>query len=179
MANRNLTTERLNLRPVQREDVEVVFRGLSNPQVIKYYGISCLTMEAAHQQMDWYRQLEVEGSGQFWLVQQKNEMPIGVAGYYFHHPVHRKAEIGAWLQPEFWRMGFMTEAVGAIMRYMRQEKQIHRIEGFIEPANEASLQLVRKLDFVLEGTLRDCEWKENRFIDLHVFANLPSDTKKQ
>jgi len=179
MTNRILTTDRLMLRPVKNEDIDFIFQGLSNPKVIQYYGISCSNLDAAHAQIEWYRQIEVAGSGQFWLLQQADEQPIGVAGYYYHHPVHRKAEIGAWLLPEFWRMGFMSEAVSAIIRYMRKEKQIHRIEGFIEPGNEASEQLVRKLGFVFEGTLRECEWKAERFIDLQVFANLPSDTKKQ
>lgn len=178
MSNRILTTHRLMVRPVTKEDVDFVFLGLSNPKVVQYYGISCPTLEAAHAQIDWYHQIEVAGSGQFWLLQRTNEQPIGVAGYYYHHPTHRKAEIGAWLLPEFWKMGYMTEAVTAIIDYMRKEKQIHRIEGFIEPGNEASEQLVRKLGFAFEGTLRECEWKTNRFIDLNLYANLPLDIKK-
>ena len=46
-----LKTERLLLRQFADTDLENVFKGLSHPKVIKYYGVNYQTLEATKEQM--------------------------------------------------------------------------------------------------------------------------------
>lgn len=41
-----IKTDRLLLRQFVESDLENVFNGLSHPDIIKYYGVSYLTLEA-------------------------------------------------------------------------------------------------------------------------------------
>lgn len=43
----------VRLRQVLPADQQKVFEGLSNPIVIKHYGVSYTTFEATTKQMDW------------------------------------------------------------------------------------------------------------------------------
>ena len=47
--------------------------------------------------------------------------------------------------------GYMSEGLALVLRYAFTELRLHRLEASIQPANEASLGLVRRLGFRQEG----------------------------
>ena len=47
--------------------------------------------------------------------------------------------------------GYMTEGLGLVVRYSFEQLRLHRLEASIQPANHASLNLVRRLGFRREG----------------------------
>jgi len=51
--------------------------------------------------------------------------------------------------------GLMTEALQVLVRFMFEERGIHRIEASYAPTNERSGQLLRRLGFTVEGYSRD------------------------
>ena len=53
-----LESERVLLRQFVDSDLENVFKGLSHPDIIKYYGISFNSLEATKEQMTWFGDLE-------------------------------------------------------------------------------------------------------------------------
>ena len=63
-----IKTERLLLRQFEETDLENVFKGLSHPDIIKYYGVSYDSLEATKAQMKFLFYLESEGRGICWAV---------------------------------------------------------------------------------------------------------------
>ena len=63
-------------------------------------------------------------------------------------------EIGYWIRANRVGEGLCTEATAALTRVGFELCEIERIEIRVDPANEASLAIPRKLGFVEEGTLR-------------------------
>jgi RimJ/RimL family protein N-acetyltransferase len=63
-------------------------------------------------------------------------------------------EIGYWMRANATRQGYMTEATAALTRVGFEVCAADRIEIRIEPRNEASLGVPRKLGFGEEATLR-------------------------
>jgi RimJ/RimL family protein N-acetyltransferase len=63
-------------------------------------------------------------------------------------------EIGYWMRASATRRGFMTESTTALTRVGFEVCAADRIEIRIEPGNEASLGIPRKLGFAEEATLR-------------------------
>ena len=63
-------------------------------------------------------------------------------------------EIGYWIRASRARRGFATEAAASLTRVALAIDGIERVEVRVDPANEASLAIPRKLGFVEEGTLR-------------------------
>ncbi|MDF5756082.1 GNAT family N-acetyltransferase [Spongiactinospora sp. TRM90649] len=47
--------------------------------------------------------------------------------------------------------GYMTEGLGMVVRYAFHQLRLHRLEAQIQPDNQASLALVRRLGFHYEG----------------------------
>ena len=58
-----MNSERLLLRQIVQEDIHDIFKGLSHPEVIKYYGVSYKTLEETQEQIDWYKGLEENETG--------------------------------------------------------------------------------------------------------------------
>jgi len=63
-------------------------------------------------------------------------------------------EIGYWIRASRVGQGFATEATAALTRVGFELCDVGRIELRVDPANEASLAIPRKLGFVEEGTMR-------------------------
>lgn len=63
-----LKTERLLLRKIQQDDIQNIYNGLSNTEVIRYYGISFDTLEATEEQMIWFKNLEETETGIWWAI---------------------------------------------------------------------------------------------------------------
>lgn len=168
-----LQTERLLLKEIDARDQPFVFEGLSHPQVIPFYGVQYKTLEATKEQMDWYRNLQETGTGVAWKIVSKDTgKAMGVVCIYLYKPEHNKAEIGLWLLPAYWGRGYAREAFDSAVQYWKNEKKLHRVEGFIEEGNEASKNLVESAGFSYEGTMKDCEIKNGNYISLMIYAKI-------
>ena len=62
-------------------------------------------------------------------------------------------EFGYTIFPEYRRMGFASEAAGALMQWATHEHGVRRFVVSISPANEASLRLARKFGLRKVGTV--------------------------
>ncbi|HSI75090.1 MAG TPA: GNAT family N-acetyltransferase [Lunatimonas sp.] len=168
-----LKTERLLLRQIVDGDLENIFKGLSHPDVIRYYGVSYDTLEGTKDQMKFFSDLQATEEGIWWAVCSVDDLTFyGSTGFNNLIKAHKKAEIGCWLLPEYWGRGIMPEAMQLILNYGFTDLGLHRIEGFVETENKNCKKALEKLNFQLEGTMRNCEIKDGRFISLDIYAKL-------
>ena len=166
-----IITQRFCLRKIISTDQQYIFEGLSNGSVIKYYGVSFQTFEATMHQMEWYENLLNTETGIWWGIcfQGSNEL-IGACGFNNISIEHNKTEMGYWLLPAYWKKGIMIEVIPSIIKYAFNQLKLHRIEATVETGNLSSNNLLRKLGFEYEGTLKECELKNEKFIDLEYYA---------
>ncbi len=166
-----IRTSRLLLRQFVDSDLENVFQGLSHPDVIRYYGVSYSTLEATKAQMEFFTDLEKNETGIWWAIcSLDNQTFYGAAGLNGLSKEHKKAEIGFWLLPEFWGRGIITEVIPVICDYGFDKLKLHRIESLVETENKNCKSVMSKLAFQYEGTMKDCEVKNEEFISLDIYA---------
>lgn len=80
--------------------------------------------------------------------------------------VTQAATLGYWLGAMHTGRGYMTRAVGALVRHAFDELRLHRIEASCMPANSASLRVLERNGFLREGLARrylkiDGEWRDH------------------
>ncbi|OUL69094.1 GNAT family N-acetyltransferase [Paraburkholderia hospita] len=63
----------------------------------------------------------------------------------------QSAYLGYYGMSSFSRKGLMTEALRAATKYALDDLGLHRLEANIQPENQASIALVRRLGFQKEG----------------------------
>ena len=168
-----LETERLILRPMELKDLEFIFRHFSDPQVNQYlYDNPPIKDHAEAQQIiDFY----VDGANNShnrWILERKSDRkPLGTCGFHRWEQRYFRTEIGYDLSPEFWRQGYMSEALMAAFRYGFSEMGLNRIDALVYVGNEGSLKLLKKLGFQQEGILRDYFCQNEIFYD-HALLSL-------
>lgn len=164
-----IKTERILLREIENSDIKDVFKGLSHPDVIKHYGVNFQSLEATKEQMEWFADAKQQW---FAICSIDNTEFYGAGGLNDISKEHHKAEIGLWLLPEYWGKGIMGEVMPLICNYGFEELHLHRIEGFVDSQNTNCKRAMSKLDFVLEGTMRDCEIKNDEYISVDIYSRL-------
>lgn len=174
-----LITPRFLLRQFSDNDLENVYNGLSHPEVIKYYGISYDSLEATKAQISWFSQLEKEETGIWWAIESvENQEFCGAIGFNNLEKQHKRAEIGFWLLPESWKKGIISEVLPVVCQYAFEKLGLHRIEAQVETENSACQKVIEKAKFIYEGTLRECEIKDGKYISLAVFSLIERSMSK-
>ncbi|MEX3842827.1 GNAT family N-acetyltransferase [Paraburkholderia sp. BR10882] len=98
-----------------------------------------------------------QSSGQIVGVVNINEI---VAGAF------QSAYVGYYGMSSFSRKGLMTDALGTAVDYAFNDLGLHRLEANIQPGNQTSIALVRRLGFEKEGFSRrylriNGEWRDH------------------
>ena len=172
-----LRTARFLLRRIVPADAEAVFVGLSDPRVIRHYGVSYRTREEAEVQMRWFEDLLAQGTGIWWAVCEPSNPAtlVGAAGLNDVCTKHLRGELGYWLRPDHWGRGVAGECVAAVLDYGYGVMKLHRVAADVDVDNLRSIALLERLGFQFEGVRRGCELKDGRHIDLRVYSRLATD----
>ncbi len=166
-----LETPRLNLIEIEQKHLNDLFLLFGNARVTRYYNIKTFKkVEDGQIYLDWFRSRFKEKAGIRWGIQPKNkESIIGTIGFNNFTPHHR-SNIGYDLQPAYWRQGFMTEALKAVIRFGFDRLEVNRIEAEVMSGNINSELLLYKLGFQKEGVLREWMYWNNKYFDMSMFA---------
>ncbi len=171
-----MQTKNYYLREIQDSDIESVHRGLSNPEVTKYYDVHYETLEATQEQMRWFAELKKNGTGIWYGVfDRKTDTFCGAGGYNDLDKNDRRAEIGFWLLREHWGKGIMKEIFPALCELGFNTLNLNRIEGYVVSDNKKCKSAIQKINFTYEGTMREFEIKDGKKISLDVYSILKSE----
>ena len=96
----------------------------------------------------------------------------GLVGFNQINWLNKHGELGYWLGAPFVRRGVMSKAVRAVTDYGFYELGLNRVELRAATENKASRGVAEKLRFVHEGTIREAEWINDRFVDHAIYGML-------
>ena len=174
---KTLETERLILRKMTLEDAEDMFEYASDPDVAKY------TTWDAHQSLkdskfflkivvERYKNRQITDWG---IVHKEDGKFIGTCGFAECHLFHSRAEIGYAISRKYWRQGYMSEAVNAIIKFGFQTMNLNRIEARCDVENIASARVMEKVGMQFEGILRQHIFTKGKYCDLKIYSILRQD----
>ena len=164
------------LREIEPTDIENIHKGLSNPEITKYYDVHFSTLEETEQQMQWYQNLRSEGTGIWWGIYDKeSKVFCGAGGFNDLDKKHKKAEIGFWLLKDFWGKGILKEVMPKLFELGFTVLNLNRIEGFVISENTKCKKALEKIDFKYEGTMRECEIKNGEAISIDLYSVLKNE----
>ncbi|MTI29959.1 GNAT family N-acetyltransferase, partial [Xanthovirga aplysinae] len=164
------------LKEIISSDIENIHRGLSNPNITKYYDVHFPTLEATKEQMEWYEDLKNSGTGVWWSIYDKEENQFcGAGGFNGLDKKHKKAEIGFWLLQEFWGKGIMKAVMPKLFEIGFTELNLNRIEGYVVSQNIKCKNALEKINFSYEGTMRESEIKNGEKISVDFYSILKSE----
>ncbi|WP_103865900.1 GNAT family N-acetyltransferase [Aquimarina sp. I32.4] len=171
-----MKTENYFLKEIESSDIDNIYKGLSNPDITRFYDVHFPTLEATKEQMEWYKELKENGTGVWWgIYNQKDYQFCGAGGFNSLDKEHKKAEIGFWLLQEFWGKGIMKEVMPRLFEEGFTKLDLNRIEGYVVSDNEKCKNGLEKINFTYEGTMRECEIKNGKTINVDLYSILKSE----
>jgi [ribosomal protein S5]-alanine N-acetyltransferase len=149
-----LESSRLRLRQIRASDAPQLFDLYDEPEVAKYLDIEPLrSLEEAKELVEAYKQGFKQGHNLYWAITLKpSDELLGTVGFYFL-PDGESAELDFELLPYFWNQGLSSEAVGLALEFVLGSLELKHIEAYVVEQNPASIRVLEKLGFVLEGRL--------------------------
>lgn len=163
-----LETERLRLRRFTLDDVEDYYLLNAHPEVVRYVGRKPLTsLDQAREllQSAPLRDYRTYGMGRLACIDKDSGKLIGFAGLKYV-PEINEVDVGYRFLPEYWGRGLASESAAATMAYGRKVLGLKRIVGIVDPANDGSARVLRKLGLHYERSIT-LSLSE---VDLHLYA---------
>ena len=172
-----LESERLKYKQVTSEDLEDIFKIYSDPEVAKY---------------DWYKPITTKDDALSIInryskeFQNKEELTWGVARKYDNKIIgycclgsfnddSRRSEIGYGFNRDEWNKGYATEAIKVLVKFGFDIMNFNRIEATVTLGNDASVNALKKANFLQEGIVRERSIMKGKFEDDVILAIIRKD----
>lgn len=103
---------------------------------------------------------------------------VGMLGLHYIDWTNQTTEIGYWLSEHVQGKGIMTRAVEGLVSYCYDELNLNRVIIRAAVENKKSRAIPERLDFKLEGILREAQQIRDSYYDLAIYSMLKKEWKK-
>jgi len=177
----NIKTNRLHIRPVDINDKASMFNYRSDSETNKYLSLIPQTVDdVAEFISNSSKEFDVSGTWfQLAIVEKVSTKMIGDIGIHFlaSNNESKQVEIGYTLSKEYRGKGYATEALSAIIDYLFNTLNKHRITASIDPTNQSSIKLVERLGFRKEAHFKESLFFHGEWVDDVIYALLEKEWK--
>jgi RimJ/RimL family protein N-acetyltransferase len=141
-----LETERLIIREYNDSDADFIIELLNTPGWLAFIGDRKIkTTEDALKYIKFLQSsYEQHGFGMYCIVQKDGNVKIGMSGLVKRAALDH-ADIGFAYLPEYSGKGYAYEAAIAVKNYAVNQLKMKELLAITVPANEKSIQLIRKI----------------------------------
>lgn len=163
----------VSLRWMVEADIDALYTIFSNEEVMRYWSSPpILDRDAAadilREVHDGFKKRAMLKWG---VARRTDDAIIGTVTVYNISLDHRRAEMGYALGRANWGQGYMQEALQALLDFLFNVLDLHRMEADVDPRNAASIRTLERLGFQREGYLRE-RWQVNGEIQDALFYGL-------
>ena len=177
MPTPTIVTPRLTATPLTAADAPALFAYRSLPEVTRYQNWEPSHLDDAIRFIDDLATVEFDVAGtwfQFGIRLRDTGSLVGDVGVHFLGD-GRQVEIGVTVAPAAQGRGIGTEAVVGLLDCLFGVGQKHRAVASVDPRNEPSLRLLRRVGMRQEAHFRQSMPFKGEWADDVVFAVLASE----
>jgi ribosomal-protein-alanine N-acetyltransferase len=168
----DLETERLYLKCIGYDDAEFFYKQFSTREVNQYLFDTepCSSVEEAERWIGFYLKSEPRNQHRWIIILKENCEKIGTCGFHCWNRETGEIEMGYDLQPSYWRNGYTSEALTAIMKFAAEEMKVKKIFAHISVDNIASIRTCEKVGFMKTGEQYYEEFHGEKYLhDIYCF----------
>lgn len=173
-----ITTERLILEDLTGADLPGIQCIASDHDVMKYVLIwledneqvarflqHAIEESQRADRMDYVLAVRIPGTGAFagFVMLEIDPGQLGTA------------EAGCILLPEYWKSGYASEILRALLAFGFEKLSLHRVYGKCDELNLASAHVMEKCGLLYEGTIREHVWLRDHWRSTRYFGMLAGE----
>lgn len=145
----------VRLRPIALGDIDDWYRYLAIPEVVEHTSWDLKSAADLKPMIDWYEAKDPASAIRFAIVPEGGGPLVGTIGFHTISTLNRSAEIAYDIAPAMWGHGIATACCRALVTWGFDERGYLRIQATAVDTNFASVRVLQKCGFQLEGKLRN------------------------
>ena len=156
LIQKELKTERLTLSRPYMTDVEDFYAALSDGEIFRYNAWN--KHDNALETLAFLNNLMIrwDNGATEWTVRKNDgDTAIGIVCVRYYPKEEDAAEIGFWLSAAEHKKGYGRESVEAAVKYIFENCGVKKMVAFCHPKNIASLKILEKCGFSVEGEIKN------------------------
>jgi len=162
----------ITLRQFKAPDSDLLLKYLNDAEVTQYITDAIVQPYALEDASGW---IEHSRNNEYIkAIEYRGDLIGCISATLGDFEYNRSAELGYWLGKAFWNQGIATEAVSLFGNALFNSTNIDRLFVSVVSENTASIKVLEKNGYILEGTLRKASFKNGRFYDEVLLAKLKS-----
>jgi ribosomal-protein-alanine N-acetyltransferase len=176
----NLTTERLLIRNLQPNDLADFHSYRSNPEVTKYQGFDVMNQEQAASFIDKMKDKAYGTPGewvQYAIIDTQRQQLVGDCAIHIQQADNRMVEVGMTISHNEQKKGYAREAFIAILKFLFEKQNIHRVVETVDAENIASINLLKSVGFREEGYFIENIFFKGKWGSEYQYAMLQKEWK--
>jgi [ribosomal protein S5]-alanine N-acetyltransferase len=162
----------VRLRPVGIEDIADWYRYLAIPEVVEHTSWDLRSAADLKPMIEWYDASEPSSAIRFAIVPEDGGPLLGTIGFHTVSLAHRSAELAYDIAPEHWGRGIATACSRAVVDWGFAARGYQRIQATAVESNLASVRVLQKCGFALEGKLRNYRLVRGVARDFWMYARV-------
>ena len=172
---------RIRLRKLKLSDAQDIYKNLQNKEMVKW--TSNIPWPYKKQNaIKWIRRTHYEIRNKkgyaFGIILKAENRIIGAISLMHIDWKNKNAELGYWLGKTYWGKGYTIEAVKLILKFAFGKLKLHRVYASLFEENVASKRVLEKAGFKLEGVMRECRYRYNKWHNELKFSILKQEYEK-
>ena len=176
-----IETERLIIRRFTAEDAQDVYECCNDFEMVKTtlglpwpytYEFATKWVKSRKEQED--NKLAYEFA--ICLKENPNKV-VGCIALVDVNPRAQRAEMGYWVGRKYWKQGIATEAAKAMLEFGFDKLGFHSIIARYFEINPASGRVMQKCGMTYVGTIRDHEFRFDKFYNVGYYEMLATDKR--
>ncbi len=178
MEEPEILTQRLRLSPLIASDAPTMYEYRSDTDVCRYQSFEPGSLGDVEEFIGSLRSNTFDTAGtwfQFAIRIQESGQLIGDFGTHFIADDPRQVEIGFTVSPANQGQGYGTEAVTGVLDHLLGPLQKHRVFASVDPRNEPSIALLKRVGMRQEAHFRKSIWFKGEWADDIVFGVLGTE----
>ncbi|MGB0788684.1 MAG: GNAT family N-acetyltransferase [Marinirhabdus sp.] len=182
MTEIEIVTERIKLRLINLSDLGSIHKLHSLPETDEYnaLGIPKNIEETKSIIEPWVAENQLNEIKNYTLAidNRSNGEFMGLFGLKLGNKKYKRAEVWYKIHSNYWKKGYATESLKAVIDFGFDTLKLHRIEAGCAVANIASVKVLEKSGMIREGRLRQVLPLKSGWSDNFEYSILETDKRK-
>lgn len=167
-----IETKKLFLRPVDINCSQDLYFLFSDKRITNAMGIN--SMDKIEEVYQWVINTKQEfklGQSIEWCIYNiKDGQFMGRCGLKNIDHRHKHAELSCAILVKYWKRGVGSESLSSLIHFCFKSLMMHRVEALLYPNNSNMVNLLKKLNFELEGVLKENYFFNGNYGDTAIYA---------
>jgi len=176
-----LEGELVRLRPMGEQDVPLLFRWYSDPDVRHWSYFTedppeLATLAAHHER---YQMIRDDPAQLLWCIESMDGRPLGDIALQDIQPLQKRADLAVSIgEKSYWGRGYGSDAVRLALRFAFEELACRRVTLLVDGDNPRAIRAYEKCGFVREGVLSEHRLRYGEPVDMIAMAVLHDGSRR-